>query len=268
MKVSIVTISFNQAPFLRRAIDSVLNQRGVDKEYIVVDPGSTDGSREIIDSYGPRINIRVYEPDEGPSDGLNKGFARATGDIYCYLNSDDTLAPGALSVVADYFEKHPDVDAICGHSWIVDANDNRIRRVWSHRPTPLGLAHTTSQIIQPSTFFRAAAFCNAGGFNTENRSTWDAELMVDMFLSGAKIEVVPYFLSTYRLHETSITSSGKLEEQMKLSRRMRFQKLMGREPHAGDRLMTQILRATRIVTRPRQSFERLVKGPVFRRKIN
>src|SRR3546814_11032429 len=79
MRFSVVTISYNQAKFLRRAIDSVLNQSGVDLEYIVVDPGSSDDSRAIIDSYGDRIGHRVYEPDQGPADGLNKGFAHATG---------------------------------------------------------------------------------------------------------------------------------------------------------------------------------------------
>src|SRR3546814_9345633 len=96
MRFSVVTISYNQAKFLRRAIDSVLNQSGVDLEYIVVDPGSSDDSRAIIDSYGDRIGHRVYEPDQGPADGLNKGFAHATGDIYYYLNSDVTVELGAL----------------------------------------------------------------------------------------------------------------------------------------------------------------------------
>src|SRR3546814_7348974 len=98
-------------------------------------------------------------------------------------------------------------------------------------------------------------------------STWDAELMVDLFLAKAKIDVIPLFLSTYRLHETSITNSGKLEEKMNASRRIRFRKLMGREQNGLDRVVTQFLRAQRIVTRPRQALERLFKGPVFRRKV-
>src|SRR3546814_12617974 len=91
-----------------------------------------------------------------------------------------------------------------GHAWITDPNDVHLRRVWSHRPTRIGLAHNTSQLIQPSTFFRASAFHKVDGFKTQNRSTWDAELMVDLFLAKAKIDVIPLFLSTYRLHETKI----------------------------------------------------------------
>src|SRR3546814_18615985 len=91
--------------------------------------------------------------------------------------------------------------------------------------------------------------------------------MVDLFLAKAKIDVIPLFLSTYRLHETSITNSGKLEEKMNASRRIRFRKLMGREQNGLDRVVTQFLRAQRIVTRPRQALERLFKGPVFRCKV-
>src|SRR3546814_16501346 len=116
-------------------------------------------------------------------------------------------------------------------------------RVCSHRPTRLGFAHNASQLIQPSTFFRASAFHNVDGFKTPNRSTWDAELMVDLCLAKAKSDVIPLFLSTYRLHETSITNSGKLEEKMNASRRIRFRKLMGREQNGLERVVTQFLRA-------------------------
>ncbi len=78
VKVSIVTICFNQAALLEQAIRSVLDQDYADIEYIVVDPGSTDGSREIIAHYCDRIAAIIDQPDERPAGGLNKGFARAT----------------------------------------------------------------------------------------------------------------------------------------------------------------------------------------------
>jgi len=80
----------------------VLNQTDSDVEYIIVDPGSKDGSRELIDSYGNRI-IKVYEPDNGPADGLNKGFMRATGEVYGFINSDDFLLPNALKQITQFF---------------------------------------------------------------------------------------------------------------------------------------------------------------------
>ena len=100
MKFSIVTISFNQAPYLETAIRSVLDQNYPDLEYIIVDPGSTDGSRDIIERFRSRFAKIIFEPDQGPGDGLNKGFAHATGDILGYLNSDDALLPGALNGAA------------------------------------------------------------------------------------------------------------------------------------------------------------------------
>src|SRR5450432_4773126 len=96
-KVSIVTISYNQAQYLEEAIVSVLEQDYPSIEYIVVDPGSTDGSRQIIERYRSRIGKVILDPDKGPADGLNHGFDAATGSVFAYLNADDVLLPGAVS---------------------------------------------------------------------------------------------------------------------------------------------------------------------------
>ncbi|MEJ7608899.1 MAG: glycosyltransferase [Bryobacteraceae bacterium] len=122
MKISLVTISFNQAPFLDQAIRSVVDQTGCDFEYIVVDPGSIDGSREIIESYSDRISRIIFAPDRGAADGLNKGFAEAHGEIFGFLNSDDVLE--GVGRVTEYFGTHPDTDVVSGHSRIIDANGN------------------------------------------------------------------------------------------------------------------------------------------------
>ncbi|MGI9509985.1 MAG: glycosyltransferase, partial [Geminicoccaceae bacterium] len=79
MKISIVTLSFNQGRFLETAIRSVVDQQGIDLDYIVVDPGSTDDSRSIVDRYSSKISHAVLERDDGPADGLNRGFSRASG---------------------------------------------------------------------------------------------------------------------------------------------------------------------------------------------
>ena len=92
-KVSIVTISFNQVGYLGRTIQSVLDKDYPNIEYIVVDPGSTDGSRELIKSYESRIARIIFEIDDGPGDGLNKGFSIATGEIFGFLNFDDLSIP-------------------------------------------------------------------------------------------------------------------------------------------------------------------------------
>src|SRR5881394_195745 len=106
-KISIVTPSFNQGQFLEETILSVLDQNYPDLEYVVIDGGSTDGSADIIRRYASRLSSWCSERDEGQSHAIAKGFARCSGEILGWLNSDDVLLPGALAEVAAYFEAHP-----------------------------------------------------------------------------------------------------------------------------------------------------------------
>lgn len=265
MKFSIVTVSYNQAEFLERTILSVISQKDVELDYIVVDPGSTDGSRNIIERYRQYFSHVVFEPDAGPADGLNKGFSLATGDIYGYLNSDDTFEPDALAKVADYFARHPEVDVVCGHAYVTDRHDSRLRRVWSEPFRRIFVAYGAAVQIQPSTFIRKSAFKRSGGFNVKNRSTWDGELLVDLYLTGARFSSMPYFLSTYRLHATSITNSGALEVQAREESLGRFERLMGRPFCERDKPMALALRVVKHVSNPVALVERLRFGPIYRR---
>ena len=99
-RITVVTPSFNQAPFLEQTILSVLGQCYPNLEYIVMDGGSTDGSREIIERYAPQLAYWQSQPDGGQAAAINAGFARATGEILCWLNSDDYFLPGALHRIA------------------------------------------------------------------------------------------------------------------------------------------------------------------------
>jgi glycosyltransferase involved in cell wall biosynthesis len=265
MKVSVVTISFNQVQFLERALRSVLEQQGVDLEYIVVDPGSTDGSREIINRYRDRLNHVILEKDNGAADGLNRGFARATGDIYCYLNSDDEFRLGAFSVVRSYFASHPEVDVVCGHAYVVDAAGHVLRRVWSDPFHRLSQAYGCSIQIQPSTFIRASSFNATNGFNAKNKSNWDGELLVDLALSGARIEILDAFLSNYRVHDLSITGAGHLDHLIESYVLLRFESLMGRSWRYYDPLVAKYWFVMRQLRNPRAMIERLRYGPVYRR---
>jgi glycosyltransferase involved in cell wall biosynthesis len=267
MKISVVTISFNQKVFLERAIRSVLEQNHTDIEYIVVDPGSTDGSREIVNRYRDRIAHVILERDLGPADGLNRGFAKATGNIYCYLNSDDEFCPGAFSVVDNYFRNNPHADVVCGHANVIDVKGRLLRRVWSDPFRRVQQAYGASIQIQPSTFIRAEAFRRTQGFNVENRIAWDGELMVDLALSGARIEIMDTFLSNFRLHAESITGKGNRDDLRRADFEQRFKKLMGRSWQPADAYVAKFWRLVRQVRHPKAFFERLSRGPVYRRVL-
>jgi len=205
MKISIVTISFNQVDFLKYCIESIVNQPDY-IELIVVDPGSTDGSRELIDSYGDRI-IKVYEKDEGPADGLNKGFKKATGEILGFINSDDALIENASTSIINIFKKSK-TDVLTGVGYFIDENNKRLAKVASSKFTPWLYALGAVTIFQQSTFFSKNSFENVGGFNIENRSCWDSELFFDMAKSGSKFKVCNIEIGLFRVHSSSISGSG------------------------------------------------------------
>jgi Glycosyltransferases involved in cell wall biogenesis len=209
-KLSVVTISYNQAPYLRRCIESVLGQTGVDVEYIVVDPGSTDGSREIIREYSDRIARTIFEPDAGPADGLNKGLAASTGDYFYYLNSDDMVAPGAFAEAVQLLDA-TGVDVVYGNGLVIDEDDKVIRRLVSApRMTPRLYARGLAVVVQQSTFLRTAKLREIGGFNVENRTCWDGEVLFDLACRGATFRRVWRDWGLFRIYPESISGSGRL----------------------------------------------------------
>lgn len=219
-KISVVTISYNQAPYLDECIRSVLDQNYPNVEYIVVDPGSVDGSRDIIHQHASRIQKILLEPDLGPADGLNKGFSHATGDIFYYLNSDDRLALGAFAFAINFFNQHPAVDILCGAIRNIDEHGKASPR---KRTSDLfcfaDYAQGISTVCQQATFFRRSAFYKAGGFNIANRVSWDGELLVDLALAGCRFDTVPKVLGDFRIYSGSITGSNRFREQQQQEHR-------------------------------------------------
>ena len=267
MRVSIVTISYNQALFLEQAIRSVLEQDYPDIEYIVVDPGSTDGSRSIIESYRERISQIIFEPDDGPADGLNKGFRHATGQILAFLNSDDFLLPGAIAYIVCYFQDNPNVDVLTGHAIVVDANSQNIRKIYGHSFGLLESAYNAGFAIQPSTFFKASAFRRTNGFNKQNKVAWDDELFIDMKIKGMRFKFINEFLSVYRVHSSSIT--GKPNDLHRANgvkyRQQRFEKIMGRKQNRMDPVFRKIFWGLKLVRNPLETLERICYGPLYER---
>jgi glycosyltransferase involved in cell wall biosynthesis len=257
-RVSIVTISFNQAAFLERAIRSVLEQDYPDVEYIVVDPGSTDGSRDIIEKYRSRISKVILEPDSGPSNGLNKGFAAATGEIYGYINADDAYLPGAITKAVAAFQARPNADLVYGHSYIVDREGRLVRR---SRSVPFNLrlyAYGGVIVMQQSSFFRRHAFEKAGGFNEKNRTSWDAELLMDMALNGSRFEMVDDFWSLYAIYPGSITASVKYNQQYQADHARMFQTITGREYARTNKIFFYLARIEKLLRNPLVPVHRII----------
>ena len=262
MKISIVTISFNQGQFLEEAIRSVLDQTYPDVEYIVVDPGSTDGSRKLIEGFGDRIDHVVFEPDSGPSDGLNKGFNRASGDILGFLNADDFLLPGALKSVVAGFKRLPHADVISAHGWLVDAEGKPTRKKHSHRFSAWRYLHCGAYLLQQSTFFTAKAFRKSRKFNEDNRTCWDGELWLDMALAGCKFERLNEYWSCFRTYDESISGQIALDPEStkayQWDRDRMYRQATGRDPMGlGYRFRWSIAQALKLCANPRVVRDRL-----------
>jgi glycosyltransferase involved in cell wall biosynthesis len=162
--VSIITPSFNQAAYLEQTITSVLNQDYPNIEYIVMDGGSTDASVEVIKKYADKLACWVSEKDRGQADAINKGFARATGDIVAWLNSDDYYLAGAVSAAVKTFAEHPDVMLAYGDMLAVDGNGKTFNTLTYKQLTLEDLL--CFQIIgQPAVFMRRSALQSAGGLD-------------------------------------------------------------------------------------------------------
>jgi len=211
--VTLVTPSYNQAPFLEEAMQSVLEQDYPRLEYVVVDGGSTDGSAEIVGRYADRLAWWTSEPDPGQAAALNKGFARARGEIFGWLSSDDTLLPGALAGVVAELEREPDLDLVYGEALFVDQEG---RELFPLEPRPFDVAEMVktceNHVVQPGSLFRRRAFELAGPFNEEAYWFFDFEFVLRLAQRGGKVAPIAERLATYRVHPESKSGGGSLQK--------------------------------------------------------
>lgn len=209
-KISVITPSFNQVDFIERTIKSVLSQNYPNLEYLVMDGGSTDGTVEVLKKYGPKITWRS-EKDEGQGDAINKGLKLAKGEILGYLNSDDTLEPGALRLVGEFFQRHPNTMWAFGRCRIIDENDKEIRKfITAYKNFWLARYNYKTLLIldyisQPAVFWRRKAYEEVGEFNI--KEFW--ELDYDYWLRlGRKYQpgFIDKYLANFRVHKKSKTA--------------------------------------------------------------
>jgi glycosyltransferase involved in cell wall biosynthesis len=197
--VSIVTPSFNQASYLEITIRSVLEQDYPNIEYIIVDGGSTDGSLEIIRRYAHRLAWWVSEPDKGQTEALNKGFARANGEILAWLNSDDTYQPGAVAEAAAFLRSRPEVGLVYGDANFIDENGGLIGRFPAAQTDYRRLRRGYVHIPQQAAFFRANLWRKVGPLDPSFYFAMDYDLWVRI-AALAPIQYTPRTWANFRLH--------------------------------------------------------------------
>lgn len=205
--ISIVIPSFNQAYYLEKTIKSILDQKYPNLELIVVDGASTDGSKQIIESYSNDLHWWCSEPDSGQTNGLNKGFKHANGEIMAWLNADDQIPPGTLARVAHYMGKNADTDVVYGHRILIDEDDQEIGR-WimpAHNDRVLTWADF---IPQETLYWRRSLWEQVGKKLDESfKFAMDWDLLLRFREVEAKIVRLPYFMGLFRVHARQKTSA-------------------------------------------------------------
>jgi glycosyltransferase involved in cell wall biosynthesis len=211
-KITIVIPNLNNRLYLDKAIRSIIHQDYPNKELIVIDGGSKDGSQEIIKRYEDQIDFWISEPDQGQADAIFRGFERSTGEILGWLNSDDYLLPGTFHKVASFFENNPKMDCVIGGCYIVDDRDELLKDS-KHRPMYyFGLKQHFYKLLywetgfcQPASFWRREAFFRVGGFDRDLLFCFD----YDLYLRLAREKpfgTIEDFLACFRHHQESKSS--------------------------------------------------------------
>jgi len=196
--VSIITPSYNQAHFLGDTLRSVIEQDYPHVEYLVVDGGSTDGSLDIIKKYAGKLDWWISEPDQGQADAINKGLARAQGEIVAWLNSDDLYRPGAISAAVAALQQHLDAGMVYADLDSIDRT-GRVFNTIHYRQFSLLDLLSFEIIGQPTVFMRRAVFQQAGPLDTQYRYLLDHQLWLRM-LQLAPAVYVPQVWAAARHH--------------------------------------------------------------------
>lgn len=201
---TIVTPSYNYGRFIGEALKSVAAQEGVSVEHLVMDAGSNDDTAEVVKRF-PHATWN-QEPDEGMSDGINKGFRKAQGRWVMWLNADDRLLPGALAEVKKYAINNPEADVIFGCWNFVDGHGKFIRRMTLFPFRRLILINHGCYIASTSTLYRRESTIDEGYLlNIRFGCVMDGEYFSRLDRAGKRFHYLPVVLADFRLHDESIS---------------------------------------------------------------
>jgi len=204
-KITVVTPSYNQAQFLERTINSVLDQGYPNLEYIVIDGGSTDGSQDIIRKYGSSLAYWVSEKDRGQSHAINKGFQRATGNWIAWQNSDDVYYPGAFASLARAAARHRSADLIIGNVNLIDAEDRVLRDLCYVTPTLGSMLAEGMVLTNQVAFWRRDMHARIGWLDESLSCAFDYDWFLRVLGAGRGAHVNECW-GGYRLHGETKTS--------------------------------------------------------------
>lgn len=212
-KITVITPTWNQAEFIRDTIESVINQTHREIEYFIIDKCSDDGTQEIVEEYcakDPRI-IYIREPDHGQAHAINKGLSKASGDIVCWLNSDDYYYDDhVLERVAEKFDKNPDVGALVGDGWYCDKEKELTEYNASDRHVGAWVIQRWYYIMQPSVFWRN----HHKPLDEKYHYVFDWKFFIEMF-AEEKVYYTHEAYAVYRMYgdnKTGQDNAGRKKE--------------------------------------------------------
>lgn len=206
LKISVVMACLNAEKTIGRTLESIKNQNYPHLELIIADGLSSDRTLEIIEGYKPFVSILIREKDGGVAEALNKGFRRATGEVFCYINADDSFTPGALLCVAETFRSHPEIDVVTGGCQRVYEDG-----VTSMTKVPKDFQRLLPMIYkmeQSATFWRASAHRAAGELDESYSLAFDWEWFNRLNKNKARFLAVDHVLSIYYFSDNNLTSKA------------------------------------------------------------
>lgn len=220
-KISIITPSYNQGQYIEETIRSVLLQNYPNLEYIIIDGGSTDNTIDIIKKYEPYLTYWVSEPDRGQTHAINKGLAKATGDIIAYLNSDDYYLPNTFFKVVESFRSFPDVDLFHGRCRYVNETGEKIGEQFASVSKfeeiidLWGVWWQKQQFVQPEVFWTKRITEKIGLFNEDLYFVMDYEYWCRILQNNGCVAKIDAELTCFRLTlEQKSNQSEKVAEEL------------------------------------------------------
>jgi glycosyltransferase involved in cell wall biosynthesis len=218
LKISIITTSYNQVGFLQKNLDSIAAQTYHDYEHIIIDPGSNDGSRGLIEKYAESNKnvVKIFEPDSGQVEAINKGMAMSTGKVLTWLNSDDYYDnPNVLADVNKRFHKDKQLSVLYGRGLRVDHNGDKLSEAFIH-PNKTDFKETLKSsigILQPSLFYKRRVYEQLGGLDDKYNLQLDYEYWIRIAKANFRFGKADEIFSRATVHQDA-KSTGQRKEQL------------------------------------------------------